>query len=101
MWPFNTNPNRKKVVIKTNVLILMGAAYFAVVFMFLVMVCWTEKLTATEAWDILEAPLMALIGGTLALSKDLIRDEDNPSEPEKLKKKSSTNDEDQGNGGKQ
>jgi len=99
MW--GSNPNRKKVVIKTNVLILMGAAYFAVVFMFLVMVFGTENMTATEAWDILESPLMALIGGTLALSKDLIRDEDNPSEPEELKEKYPTHEDNQGNGEKQ
>jgi len=99
MW--GSDSSRKKVVIKTNVLILMGAAYLAVVFMFLVMVLGTENITATEAWDILEAPLMALIGGTLALSKDLIRDEDDPSDPEELKKKHSTHEDNQGNGDKQ
>lgn len=35
--------------------------------------------TANDAYNNLEAPFMALIGGTLAISKDLISDDDNPN----------------------
>lgn len=87
MWGISSNSTkRKKVAIKTNVLTLMITAYVAVLGMFALMVYGTEGITATDAWDILEAPLMALLGGTLAISKDLIRDDDDSS-PENNKTK--------------
>ena len=73
---------RKKVVIRTNVLTLMGAAYTVLLIMFFVLIFCTKSISAKEAWEIMQAPLMALIGGTLAISKDLIQDDDNVS-PEK------------------
>ena len=79
MWGKNSSQTkRKKVAIKTNVLTLMITAYIAVFLMFALMVWGTENLDATVAWDMLESPLMALLGGTLAISKDLIRDDDDP-----------------------
>ena len=63
--------NPIKVPIRTNVLILMGVAYFAVLLVFLSLAC-SDKLTAADAYDVMESPLMALLGGTLAISKDLI-----------------------------
>ncbi len=70
-----------KVVRRYNVLYLMTMAYVVIVLLFAVLAC-SAKITVAEAWDALEAPLMALIGGTLAISKDLISsdslDRDNP-----------------------
>ena len=65
---------RKGVVIRTNVLFLMTVAYLTVIGLFLIIVQEASDLSAENAWDILEGPLMALIGGTLAISKDLIDD---------------------------
>ena len=75
---FKSDPNRKKVVIRTNVLTLMIVAYITIFLMFFV-VAFATELTAESAWDILLAPLMALLGGTLAISKDLISDDQEPS----------------------
>ncbi len=69
-------PEGKKVVLRTNVLILLLAAYGVVSLLFFFLVSEKGGLPANEAWNILEAPLMTLIGGTLAISKDLIQDDD-------------------------
>ena len=63
-----------------NVLFLMGAAYL-VLTIFFVTICAHDEMTAVDAWDILQAPLMALIGGTLAISKDLIADDHDQLDP--------------------
>lgn len=72
------NPRSKKVVIRVNVLFLMSMSYGVILTIFLFLVLGPGKMTAETAWNILEAPIMALIGGTLAISKDLIQDDDNP-----------------------
>ena len=71
------NPRKKRVVIRFNVLTLMSIAYGIVLTIFIFLVSKDNNIDATKAWNILEAPLMALIGGTLAISKDLINDDDN------------------------
>ena len=65
----------RKVVKRFNVLYLMTAAYLVLLILFMAM-AFTKDLTALDAWNMLEAPLMALIGGTLAISKDLISGDD-------------------------
>ena len=70
-----------KVVKRFNVLYLMTMAYAVLVVLFAVLAC-SGNTTIAETWDALEAPLMALIGGTLAISKDLIAG-DSPHENEK------------------
>lgn len=40
--------------------------------MFIVTVIASTEIAATQAYDLLEGPLMALIGGSLAISKDLV-----------------------------
>ena len=57
--------------IRLNVLILVGCGYIAVVFMFTVMT-FSEDMTAVTAYGVVEAPLMALIGGSLAIAKDVL-----------------------------
>ncbi|MCY4305538.1 MAG: hypothetical protein OXC62_12310 [Aestuariivita sp.] len=80
-----------KVVRRFNVLYLMTVAYVVLVILFSVLAL-SDQLTASQAWDALEAPLMALIGGTLAISKDLISSDklggDNPDNFENKKSES-------------
>ena len=61
----------QKTPIRTNVLLLVGGGYFALLFMFTVMAIWGE-MKIDEAYEVVKGPLMALIGGSLAISKDLI-----------------------------
>lgn len=49
----------------------MGVAYSVVVIIFFALASH-ETLTVEHAYDVMEGPIMALIGGTLAISKDLI-----------------------------
>lgn len=74
----NTN-TRKKLPIRINVVILVGLGYFTLLVMFIAM-AW-GGMTVEEAYEVVKGPFMALIGGSLAISKDLL---DNPSStPEK------------------
>ena len=59
--------------LRWNVLILVGAGYITLLIMFTVM-AWMGGMDADEAYDIVKGPLMALIGGSLAISKDLLHD---------------------------
>lgn len=59
-----------RVPLRWNVLILVGAGYISLLFIFGAM-CW-GGLTAEDAYEVVKSPLMALIGGSLAISKDLI-----------------------------
>ena len=56
---------------RKNVLTLVITAYVVLVVLFSLMM-WPGDLTAKDAYDVLEGPFMALIGGSLALSKDLL-----------------------------
>ena len=71
---------KKRVIMRWNVLYLMSLGYGILAIMFGIIAA-TKDMTAVDAWNMLEAPLMALIGGTLAISKDLITGDDNPSNP--------------------
>ena len=61
---------------RKNVLLLVLSGYAVILVIFMAMM-WPGNITAKDAYDVLEGPLMALIGGSLALAKDLI---DDPSE---------------------
>ena len=74
----------RRTPIRTNVLALMLAGYLVVLAMFLILVLWAEQLTVEEAYEIVQAPLMALIGGSLAISKDLIPLGDDNRQPESI-----------------
>ena len=56
--------------LRANVLILVGAGYATLLIMFCVMAY--GEMTAESAYEVVKGPLMALIGGSLAISKDLI-----------------------------
>lgn len=57
--------------IRMNVLILVGIGYLSLLIMFGAMV-WPGGMDAESAYEVVKGPLMALIGGSLAISKDLI-----------------------------
>ena len=64
--------------IRPNVLVLVGSGYLAILAIFIAMV-WGGDLDTPTAYDVVKGPLMALIGGSLAISKDLI--DDSPQVP--------------------
>lgn len=66
-----------KIQWRKNVLLLVLSGYVVLLIIFLSMM-WPGNLAAKDAYDVLEGPLMALIGGSLALAKDLI---DDPTDP--------------------
>lgn len=61
-----------KIPFRKNVLLLVLSGYATLLLMFAFAVGLTDAITAREAYDMLEGPLMALIGGSLAISKDLV-----------------------------
>ena len=63
---------KKKFPFRKNILTLVGAGYAAVLIIF----CVLAGSDPTKAFDAIEGPLMALIGGTLAVAKDLVDDPD-------------------------
>ena len=67
-----------KTHLRVNVLLLIGFGYATVLVGF-VSICAVQG--ATEAYDAVKEPLMALIGGSLALSKDLLHADDSASPP--------------------
>lgn len=86
MWPFSRDPNRKKVIIRTNVLSLMLMAYLTI-FTLIVTLVLVFNTNAFEDpmgdfLNLLGNALIALIGGTLAISKDLVNDDDKQQEGE-------------------
>ena len=56
---------------RKNVLMLVGFGYATVVIIFIGVACSTA--TVAQAADIVQGPLLALIGGSLAISKDLVQ----------------------------
>ena len=78
--PAPKKKTRKRITIpwRKNVLLLVGIGYFAVIIIFASM-AW-GSMTAENAYEIVKGPLMALIGGSLALSKDLVDNASGDSE---------------------
>ena len=60
-----------KVTWRKNVLALVGTGYFVTLVVFVALVT-TKTMTVDDAYTIIAGPLMALIGGSLAIAKDLI-----------------------------
>lgn len=67
--------------LRTNVLLIIGAGYVATGYVFVKILELEKGIEASDAYDIVSAPLMALIGGSLAIAKDLITADDHPKEP--------------------
>ena len=57
--------------IRLTVLLLVGAGYLTVLVMSTATV-YQGTMKASEAYEVVKGPLMALIGGSMAIEKDLI-----------------------------
>ena len=57
--------------IKPNLLIVLVLAYAAIVVIFFGLIAYGTA--ATEAYGLIATPFVALIGGTLAVAKDLLQ----------------------------
>ena len=64
-----------KISWRKNVLALVGAGYLIIFFVFL-MLLFKGGMNVDEAYNIVNGPIMALIGGSLAIAKDLINADD-------------------------
>ena len=62
--------------IRVNVLLLVTLGYGTVSGIFATLAF--GDLTAAQAYDAVQGPLMALVGGSLAIAKDLVDDADQP-----------------------
>lgn len=62
-----------------NVLLLVGCGYIATLVVFVLLVI-AGQMTGAEAYRIVQGPLMALIGGSLAVAKDLLQIDSSASE---------------------
>ena len=60
-----------KFPLRWNVLALMGAGYASVVTVYAGLIFFADE-GAVDAYGVVEAPLMALIGGSVAIAKDLL-----------------------------
>lgn len=60
-----------KIPWRKNVLCLVISGYVTLLLIFGAM-AWKGGMTAEHAYEVVKGPLMALIGGSLAISKDLI-----------------------------
>ena len=56
---------------RKNVLAILAIAYAVTAGIFVVLV-FKMKMSAETAYDIIQAPFMTLIGGSLAIAKDLV-----------------------------
>lgn len=74
---------------RINVLVLIGSGFFTIMVIFSLMV-WKGSCTPSSAYEVIESPLMALIGGSVAVAKDVLnldREESTPT-PEPTNEKS-------------
>ena len=71
---------------RQNVLLLFAFGYLAVVVVFCLLAFGPQSdLTVAEAGDMVQGPLMALVGGSIAVAKDLLqmdRDDSADDEPD-------------------
>ena len=68
--------------IRPNVLTLFLFSYATITFIFYILTCTivppanSGQIPAALAYEFISGPLMALIGGTIAVAKDLIQDDE-------------------------
>ena len=70
-------PKRPKFPLRWNVLGLMFAGYLSVVLVYVGLIFFAGE-DAPDAYGVVEAPLMALIGGSVAIAKDLLNADTTP-----------------------
>lgn len=63
--------SRWNVQIRWNVLLLVGMGYLVITVLFGVL-SYSNAMNSQQAYEIVQAPLIALIGGSLAIAKDLV-----------------------------
>lgn len=59
--------------LKLNVLVIIGGGYLTVAIVFLSLISTESSMSVEDAYSVIQAPLMALVGGSLAIAKDLIK----------------------------
>lgn len=59
-----------KIPMRWNVLLLIGAGYASLMLIFVALLVLGRE--GSEAYQVVKDPLMALLGGSLAISKDLV-----------------------------
>ena len=69
---------------RTNIIALVGLGYGSVMVGFLSLWLGAGQ-PSVDAYDAIKEPLMALIGGSLALAKDVLRADDEGAPPEARK----------------
>lgn len=70
---------RVKRPIRWNVLLLVGFGYAATLIVFVLLVA-ARGMAGNDAYQIVQGPLMTLIGGSLAVAKDLLQLDSSESE---------------------
>ena len=65
--------------IRWNVLLLVGGGYVATILVFVLLVVG-RQMAGDDAYQIVQGPLMTLIGGSLAVAKDLLQLDSSESE---------------------
>ena len=70
-WAMSKEKRSMDIPWRKNVLSLVIAGYVTLLLIFGAMV-WKGGMNADDAYEVVKGPLMALIGGSLAISKDLI-----------------------------
>jgi len=81
-----------KVQWRKNVLMLVGMGYTLMTLVFVVLL-FEEGMTVSDAYDVIDGPVMALIGGSLTVANNLIDGDspannhpENPQDPSKDRK---------------
>ena len=70
-----------KIPWRRNVLTLVIAGY-TILFLIFVAMMWPGEMKPNVAYEVVKGPLMALIGGSLAIAKDLINVDDDLAQNE-------------------
>ena len=86
-----------KIPWRRNVLTLVISGY-AVLFLIFVAMMWPGEMKAAVAYEVVKGPMMALIGGSLAIAKDLINVDDDLAQNEISKNRADNEDKNNADG---
>ena len=85
-----------KIPWRRNVLTLVISGYALLLFIFVAMM-WPGEMKPDVAYEVVKGPLMALIGGSLAIAKDLINVDDELANDEISKNRADEHNDDKTN----
>ena len=85
-----------KIPWRRNVLTLVISGYAILFFIFVAMM-WPGEMKPDVAYEVVKGPLMALIGGSLAIAKDLINVDDDLAQNEISKNRADNHNKDKTN----